>query len=261
MEGIRLVIVDDNLEVCGMLKEFFSKQDSVSLVGEAHDGIQALALIESEQPDVVLLDMVMPKMDGFSVLECLARKNAPNPPAIIALTALNRDDFIIRTIALGVYYYMLKPFDLSVLLQRVREAVTRRAMPRLEASAPALLVTATPQRSLDERITNVFLTIGIPAHIKGYQFLREAVKMVLDSPDMINRITKELYPGIARKFNTSSSKVERAIRHAIEVAWGRGRIDVLNQVFGHNVCSLDAKPTNGEFIALVSDKLALERSA
>jgi two-component system response regulator (stage 0 sporulation protein A) len=261
MDGIRLVIVDDNLEVCGMLKEFFSRQDNISLVGEAHDGLQALALIESEHPDVVLLDMVMPKMDGFSVLECLAHKNIPNSPAIIALTALNRDDFITRTIALGVYYYMLKPFDLSVLLQRIQEAVAKRALPRMELSAPAILTAVPPQRSLDERITNVFLTIGIPAHIKGYQFLREAVKMVLDNPDMINRITKELYPGIARKFNTSSSKVERAIRHAIEVAWGRGRIDVLNQVFGNNVCSLDAKPTNGEFIALVSDKLALERSA
>jgi two-component system response regulator (stage 0 sporulation protein A) len=261
MDSIRLVIVDDNLEVCGMLKEFFGKQENITLVGEAHDGIQALALIESERPDVVLLDMVMPKMDGFSVLETLAQRNAADGPAIIALTALNRDDFITRTIALGVYYYMLKPFDLTVLLQRIREAVARRSMPMPEPSAQPMLAAMPPQRSLDERITNVFLTIGIPAHIKGYQFLREAVKMVLESPDMINRITKELYPGIARKFNTSSSKVERAIRHAIEVAWGRGRIDVLNQVFGHNVCSLDSKPTNGEFIALVSDKLALERSA
>ncbi|GHU77228.1 stage 0 sporulation protein A [Clostridia bacterium] len=260
MDSIRLVVVDDNLEVCGMLKEFFSKQDNINLVGEAHDGIQALALIETEHPDVVLLDMVMPKMDGFSVLEVLSHKSLPNPPAIIALTALNRDDFIVRTIALGVYYYMLKPFDLAVLLQRIQEAVARRSMPRPEPNTQPI-IAMPPQRSLDERITNVFLTIGIPAHIKGYQFLREAVKMVLDSPDMINRITKELYPGIARKFNTSSSKVERAIRHAIEVAWGRGRIDVLNQVFGNNVCSLDAKPTNGEFIALVSDKLALERSA
>ena len=260
MEDIRLIIVDDNLDVCGMLREYLTKQEYIKLVGEAHDGLEALALIEAESPDVVLLDMVMPKMDGFSVLEVLAKKDSPNRPAVIALTALNRDDFIVRSIALGVYYYMLKPFDLSVLYQRILEAMARRALPSVEAPRQPLPMPHSA-KSMDERITNVFLTIGIPAHIKGYQFLREAVKMVLDSPDMINRITKELYPGIARKFNTSSSKVERAIRHAIEVAWGRGRIDVLNQVFGHNVCSLDSKPTNGEFIALVSDKLALERSA
>jgi two-component system response regulator (stage 0 sporulation protein A) len=242
-----------------MLMEFFARQDNIELIGEAHDGLVALQLIENDRPDVVLLDMVMPKMDGFSVLESLAQKKLQNPPAIIALTALNRDDFISRTITLGVYYYMLKPFDLGVLHQRVLEAVVRRAQPRVDTPIPVLF--PPPTKSIDERITNVFLTIGIPAHIKGYQFLREAVKMVLDAPDMINRITKELYPGIARKFNTSSSKVERAIRHAIEVAWGRGRIDVLNQVFGNNVCTLDAKPTNGEFIALVSDKLSLERSA
>jgi two-component system response regulator (stage 0 sporulation protein A) len=263
MEDVRLIIVDDSLEVCGMLKEYFSKQDCIQLVGEAHDGLEALSLIEAEHPDVVLLDMVMPKMDGLSVLETLARKNITNPPAIIALTALNRDDFIIRTIALGVYYYMLKPFDRGVLYQRILEAVSRRALPVADGRAQPVAMPQIAQtiKSMEERITSVFLQIGIPAHIKGYQFLREAVKMVIDSPDMINRITKELYPGIARKFNTSSSKVERAIRHAIEVAWGRGRIDVLNQVFGHNVCLLEAKPTNGEFIALVADKLALERSA
>jgi len=262
MDTIRMVIVDDNLDICGMLSDYFSQQEGIQLVGEAHNGIEALELIAQEHPDVVLLDIVMPKMDGFTVMECLKDKREGGKPAIIALTALNRDDFIMRAIALGVHYYMLKPFNLEVLKQRVLEATQRRAAPRME-NRPLLTVTPFAQapKSMDERITNVFLTIGIPAHIKGYQFLREAVRMVLDSPDMINRITKELYPGIARKFNTSSSKVERAIRHAIEVAWGRGRIEVLNQVFGQNVCSLDAKPTNGEFIALVSDKLALERSA
>jgi len=185
----------------------------------------------------------------------------PNAPAVIALTALSRDDFIVRAVQLGVYYYMLKPFDLSVLLSRVREAMERRRAPRIQTKLAAIPQVSSANKSAEERITSVFLSIGIPAHIKGYQFLREAVKMCIETPDMINRITKELYPGIARKYNTSASKVERAIRHAIEVAWGRGRIDVLNQVFGHNVCSLDAKPTNGEFIALVSDKLSLERSA
>jgi two-component system response regulator (stage 0 sporulation protein A) len=261
MEKIKLVIVDDNLEVCELLKEFFSKQDGIELLGEAHDGVEALSLIEASHPDILLLDMVMPKMDGFGVLEALQRLAMPDAPAVIALTALSRDDFIVRAVKLGVYYYMLKPFDLNVLLSRVFDAIERKRMPKFQAKFAPAPVSSNSNKSPEERITSVFLSIGIPAHIKGYQFLREAVKMCIDSPDMINRITKELYPGIARKFNTSSSKVERAIRHAIEVAWGRGRIEVLNQVFGNNVCNLDSKPTNGEFIALVSDKLTLERSA
>lgn len=263
MEDIKLLIVDDSVEICAMLREYFDRQEGVLLVGEAHDGVEGLRLIESEKPDVVILDIIMPKMDGIGVLEALAQKPDNERPAVIALTALNRDDFITRTIALGVYYYMLKPFDLGVLYQRVLESMARRAMPSVEMVAATPLTTPIKPtvKSLDERITNVFLTIGIPAHIRGYQYLREAVRMVLETPDMINRITKELYPGIAKKFNTSSSKVERAIRHAIEVAWGRGRIDVLNQIFGHSVCSLDAKPTNGEFIALVSDRLSFDRTA
>ena len=128
-----------------------------------------------------------------------------------------------------------------------------------KTSVVMYIPTAINQKTLDELTANMFLTIGVPAHIKGYQYLRTGVQLVVESPEMINRITKELYPTIARRFNTSSSKVERAIRHAIEVAWARGRIDVLNQVFGKNVCTLAEKPTNGEFIALVADKLALER--
>lgn len=259
MEKIKLMVADDNLDVCGMFVEFFSNQNAIVVTGEAHNGLELIKLMEKDLPDVILLDMVMPQMDGFAVLEYLHKQNLPNRPSVIALTALNRDDFIMRTISLGVEYYMLKPFDMNVLYQRVLEAAARRAQPRPEVRSTPFPIT--PTKSVDERITSVFLTIGIPAHIKGYQFLREGVKMVLETPDMINRITKELYPGIARRFNTTASKVERAIRHAIEVAWGRGRIEVLNQVFGTNVCSLDAKPTNGEFIALVADKLSLERSA
>ena len=182
-------------------------------------------------------------------------------PGVIALTALGRDDFIARAINLGVCYYMVKPFDFTMLTQRVYEAAgdDRKAdqlCMRLHSEAQPV-----GEQSLEERIANLFLTVGIPAHIKGYQYLREAVKMVLDTPDLMGRITKELYPGIARRFGTTSSKVERAIRHAIEVAWNRGRIEALDEAFGKNVCSLDDKPTNGEFIALVADRLRIEKSA
>ncbi|MDR0896484.1 MAG: sporulation transcription factor Spo0A [Oscillospiraceae bacterium] len=257
MEQVKLMIVEDNADLRRMLGDYFHLKDDVVVVGTASNGADALRLIEETQPDVMLLDMIMPQMDGFELLIQLRQKRQDERPEVIALTALNRDDFISRAIELGARYYMVKPFDFDVLHQRVIEtAGKRRSIPEIGVTVPG-----NRTKSVDERIATMFLTIGMPAHIKGYQFLREAVKMVMDTPDMINRITKELYPGIAHKFGTTSSKVERAIRHAIEVAWGRGRIDVINQVFGSNVCTLENKPTNGEFIALVADKLSLERSA
>lgn len=257
MEQVKLMIVEDNTELRRMLKDFFEMQEDVTVVATASNGVDALSCIEEVKPDVMLLDMIMPQMDGFELLSRLRQGKLEIRPEVIALTALCRDDFISRTIELGVRYYMVKPFDFELLHQRIIESAgMRKSTPQVGATIPS-----TRLKTIDERIATMFLTIGMPAHIKGYQFLREAVKMVMDSPDMINRITKELYPGIAHHFNTTSSKVERAIRHAIEVAWGRGRIDVINQVFGSNVCSLDNKPTNGEFIALVADKLNLERSA
>lgn len=257
MEQVKLMIVEDNAELRRMLKDFFDMQEDVSVVATAANGVDALSCIEEARPDVMLLDMIMPQMDGFELLTRLRQNKLECRPEVIALTALCRDDFISRTIELGVQYYMVKPFDFALLHQRIIESAgTRKKTPQVGATIPGARV-----KTIDERIANMFLTIGMPAHIKGYQFLREAVKMVMDSPDMINRITKELYPGIAHRFNTTSSKVERAIRHAIEVAWSRGRIDIINQVFGSNVCSLESKPTNGEFIALVADKLNLERTA
>ncbi len=261
MEQVKIVIVDDNLELRGVVAKFLAQQEGVNVVGQATNGEDALHLIAETQPDVLLLDIIMPKMDGYSMLEQMRQLNLPKEPEVIALTALGRDDFITRAVEMGVRYYMVKPFDFSVLYQRVMEIAGKRTAQSAINLQPLPASPSSPTRSLDERIAGLFLTIGIPAHIKGYQFLREAVKMVMDQPEMINRITKELYPGIARRFNTTASKVERAIRHAIEVAWSRGRIEVLNQVFGVNVCSLDDKPTNGEFIALVADKLSLERSA
>ena len=159
-------------------------------------------------------------------------------------------------------YYMVKPFDFMMLAQRVYEAAGESL--RAEALSAKMIQKQGGKPSgetLEERIANLFLTVGIPAHIKGYQYLREAVRMVMDNPELMSRITKELYPGIAHRFGTTSSKVERAIRHAIEVAWNRGRIDALDEAFGKNVCSLDDKPTNGEFIALVADRLSVDRTA
>ena len=205
-------------------------------------------------PDVVLLDMIMPSLDGFGVLAQLQRMPLEKRPRVIAVTALGRDDFIRRAVELGVMYYMIKPVELPVLVDRIREVAAH------QPSAPLEPLYAAGQ-NLDDRISNLFLAMGIPAHIKGYQYLREAIKLVIEKPEMIGGITKELYPAIARRFSTTSSKVERAIRHAIEVAWSRGRVDTLNKAFGCDVAKPDDKPTNGEFIALIADKLSMEYTA
>ncbi len=261
METVRVVVADDNVQLRELVASYLAQQSGIEVVGAAADGVEALRLVQEQEPDVLICDMIMPQMDGYAVLERLGSMKLGRQPGVIALTALGRDDFIARAIDLGVSYYMVKPFDLAMLAQRVYE--TAGASARAEALRSQIRGESADggRESLEERIANLFLTVGIPAHIKGYQFLREAVRMVIENPDMINRITKELYPGIAHRFGTTSSKVERAIRHAIEVAWNRGRIEALDEAFGRNVCSLEDKPTNGEFIALVADRLCVERSA
>ena len=260
MECVRVVVADDNQQLVEMIAEYLGRQSSIEVVGKASNGIDAVRLVQEQQPDVLLCDMIMPQMDGYGVLEQLMTMKLEKKPGVIALTALGRDDFITRAINLGACYYMVKPFDFSILAQRVYEAAGEFA--RADAlCAKGRLERGEGEDNLEERIANLFLTVGIPAHIKGYQYLREAVKMVIDNPDLMGRITKELYPGIAHRFGTTSSKVERAIRHAIEVAWNRGRIEALDEAFGRNVCSLDDKPTNGEFIALCSSKISMKNSA
>ncbi|MBE5800115.1 MAG: sporulation transcription factor Spo0A [Clostridiales bacterium] len=260
MDNVRVVVADDNLQLQNMVAEYLNKQSGIEVVGAASNGVEAIRLVQEHAPDVLVCDMIMPQMDGYGVLEHLRSMKLSKHPGVIALTALGRDDFITRAINLGACYYMVKPFDFSVLAQRVFEAAGE--IERADAIAANIRrESGEPEENAEERIANLFLTVGIPAHIKGYQYLREAVKMVMENPDLMGRITKELYPGIAHRFGTTSSKVERAIRHAIEVAWNRGRIEALDEAFGRNVCSLDDKPTNGEFIALVSDRLRIKESA
>lgn len=259
MKTVRVVVADDNQQLRDMIVQYLEQQEGIELAGAAANGTEALHLVKEKEPDVLVCDMIMPQMDGYGVLERL--RGLSRAPAVIALTALGRDDFIARAINLGACYYMVKPFDFSLLAQRVIEAAGDHVLTECTGIRLPVQQDDTATSSLEERIANLFLTVGIPAHIKGYQYLREAVKMVIDNPDLMGRITKELYPGIAHRFGTTSSKVERAIRHAIEVAWNRGRIEALDEAFGRNVCSLDDKPTNGEFIALVSDRLRIKESA
>ncbi|NLU36375.1 MAG: sporulation transcription factor Spo0A [Clostridiales bacterium] len=255
----KVVIIDDNHQIREIMSSLIDMQNDMEIAGSAADGRKGLELIQAVRPDVVLLDMVMPKMDGLSVLENLYNSSHEYKPAVICLSAVGNEDIIRRAIDLGARYYMVKPFDFDVILSRIRELSGSSAQSSGRVVPPVTRMNT--EKSLEERITNIFLTIGIPAHIKGYHFLREAIKMVVEDNDIINRITKELYPSIAKKFNTTPSKVERAIRHSIDVAWSRGKVENINQLFGYVVYDKNDKPTNGEFIALVADKLSMELSA
>ncbi len=257
VEKIKVLIADDSTVVLEVLSSYLQDKEDIEVVGTAEDGLQVMDILRSKPVDVLLLDMVMPRLDGFGVLAQIQKENLPHRPHIIAVTALMRDDFIQRAINLGSDYYILKPFELSAVYQRI---VERNQPVEVQADAPV----RAPQPancSLDERIANIFLSMGIPAHIKGYHFLREAIKLVVNDREMINAITKDLYPTVALNFNTTSSKVERAIRHAIDVAWTRGQMENINMLFGSKLYVKHEKPTNGEFIALIADRLAIEKSA
>ena len=249
MANVRLILADDNAALRRDVARELSAYEDIELVGEAPDGLAALELCAEREADVLLLDVIMPRMDGLSVLaELQKREKAPH---VLVFTAVGNDSVISRAMELGACYYMVKPIQAQLLHRRILE-VARVHRPQQEAQVqPAL-----PRASADERVANLFLTLGIPAHIKGYQYLREAVRMVMADRELISHITGRLYPGVARRYDTSSSKVERAMRHAIEVAWNRGRLETTNRLLGTDVFTEKDKPTNGEFIALVAQKLS-----
>ena len=256
MDRIRVMLADDNLNLLRLLTDYLSRKPDIEVVAAVSDGVEIPDSVRQFAPDVLVMDIIMPRRDGFMTLEALNGMEIALRPRVIVLTGLARDDFIMRAIRLGASYYMVKPFDMNLLYERIVEIAREQLQ-----SASLTQAAEGREESVDEQITNLFLTLGIPAHIKGYQYLREAVRMVMENHDVINRITKELYPGIARKFDTTASKVERAMRHAIEVAWTRGRLDAVNQMYGYRVFAREDKPTNGEFIAMVSDKLTVKKTA
>ena len=257
MEKIRVMMVDDSTAVLEQLGDYLACKEELNVVARVEDGMAALEVLERFDIDVMVLDMVMPKLDGFGVLEALQHMDLLCRPRVIALTALTRDDFIQRAISLGADYYMLKPYDENAVYERILAL----AKPDEPLHPNSHIQQKAAVHSLDERIANIFLSMGIPAHIKGYHFLREAIKLVVYDRDMINAITKDLYPTVAKRFSTTSSKVERAIRHAIDVAWNRGQMENINLLFGSRLYIKHDKPTNGEFIAMIADRLAIEISA
>ena len=257
MEKIRLMLADDNRNLLNVLKDYFSKKEDIEIIAAISDGAEITDAVCRLQPDILVTDIIMPRRDGFMVLEDISRMDEALRPKIIVLTGLSRDDFIARAMSLGAGYYMVKPFDMHALYEHILETCRERRE-TIPVEAPK---SAPIQKTPDEQITSLLLTIGIPAHIKGYQYLREAILMVSENRDIINRITKELYSGIARRFDTSASKVERAMRHAIEVAWSRGRLDAVNKMYGYKVFDAMDKPTNGECISCISELVKRPRSA
>ena len=252
---MRILVVDDHDALRNAMIDALARQEDVALADGAANGAEALKLLCQRSYDVMVTDIVMPVMDGYTLMQELRRLMPSPAPKVIVATALARDDFVMRAVELGAKFYLVKPFQPEILLGHIRRLV------RGEEVVPLVHAAAAREVSLDERLGSLFLTLGIPAHIKGYQYLRAGVKMAVENPAVVNRITKELYPGIAARFDTTASKVERAIRHAIEVAWNRGRVDTLNRVLGCRVCTPEDKPTNGEFIAMLADKLRLDRTA
>jgi two-component system response regulator (stage 0 sporulation protein A) len=258
---IQIVIADDNKEFGDILYEYLNNQNDIEVVGIARDGVEACDLISSKLPDIAILDIIMPHLDGLGVLERMNTLQLKKRPLYIILSAVGQDKITQRALALGAEYYIVKPFDMDVLVSRIRQLreTNQSAVIRSDYAQEQRMSYHVPvQHNLEVEVTNIMHEIGVPAHIKGYQYLREAIMMVVKDLDIINSITKQLYPSIARGYNTTPSRVERAIRHAIEVAWSRGQVDAIDALFGYTVNIGKGKPTNSEFIAMVADKLRLE---
>ena len=266
-EKIRVLVADDNREFSATLVNYLSNESDMEVVAVARDGNEAYENIINTKPDIAILDIIMPHLDGLGVLEKLNESNMEKKPMCIILSAVGQDKITQKAISLGAQYYIVKPFDISVLVKRIKEIKyyqpTQLKNNYISREIKAQYIDIAPEdkkneENLEALVTNVIHEVGVPAHIKGYQYLREAIIMVVNNIDVINQITKQLYPDIAKKYGTTPSRVERAIRHAIEVAWGRGQTETVESIFGYTVSAAKGKPTNSEFIAMIADKLRLE---
>ncbi|MBP1889770.1 two-component system response regulator (stage 0 sporulation protein A) [Clostridium moniliforme] len=267
---ISVLIADDNKEFCSILNDYLLNQKDIVVTGIAKDGREALSLIEARNPDLVVLDIIMPHLDGLGVLEKLNNMNLEKMPRVIVLSAVGQDKITQQAITLGADYYVVKPFDMDVFTKRIREMFNTGVNKTSGINRSSIMnknndsishnssISYGEPVDLETEITSIIHEIGVPAHIKGYMYLREAITMVVNDMELLSAVTKELYPSIAKKYNTTASRVERAIRHAIEVAWGRGQIDAINKLFGYTIHNDKGKPTNSEFIAIIADKLRLK---
>ena len=244
-----VIIADNSEEFCSSLTAALHQTDRFRVLDTASDGERAIKLVTERKPDILVLDMMLAKKDGISVLKAIS--SMEHKPTVLATSGFITDYVASAAANLGVRYLMLKPCDMSALVERLEEIRGGESL-RMPAARH------TGQQSIETMVTNIIHEIGVPAHIKGYQYLREAIIIAVEDMEVINAITKILYPQVAKAFQTTPSRVERAIRHAIEVAWDRGDLDTLQRFFGYTVSNTKGKPTNSEFIALIADKLQLQ---
>lgn len=263
MEKLTVAIAEDNELMLGLLEDIVANDKELNVVGTARNGEDIYKIIKEEEPDVVLLDIVMPKLDGLGVLDKVNQdRNIKKQPTFIMVSAIGQDRVTEDAFNLGADYYIMKPFDENLIISRIKRAKKESADKKQEVM-PAFSVKVDKkvektEEDLETDVTEIIHEVGVPAHIKGYQYLRDAIVMSVKDMDMLNSITKILYPTIAKKYQTTPSRVERAIRHAIEVAWSRGRMDTLDDMFGYTINRGKGKPTNSEFIALITDRIRLD---
>jgi len=256
-EKSSILLVDDNKEFCSLVQEYFADIEEFEMVGVANNGLEALEILKEDPPNVLILDLIMPHLDGIGVMEEMYKLNINSEVKTIILTAFGQEEFAQQVAELGAKYYIMKPVDLDKLVTRIRQLVNSQK----DYNNSIKLNSNTdnhPEMSLDKKITEVLHELGVPAHIKGYLYLREAIELVIKDINLLSAVTKELYPAVAEKFHTTASKVERAIRHAIDVTWERGNINSLNKYFKNTVSKKSGKATNSQFIARIADELRLE---
>ena len=251
----KVVIADDNKEFTKILSTFLNKEDDLEVVGIAHDGVDALKKIEKYNPDVLILDVIMPHIDGIGVLEGIPNLNLDKKPKILMLSAVGHDTITHKAINLGADYYVLKPFNFKIFIKRLKQIIAGEDEPI--TSRELNVSEANTVFNSEARVTEAIQSVGVPANIKGYGYLREAILMVIDDMSLLSAVTKKLYPNIAEVFDTKASRVERAIRHAIDVTWTRGNEKGIDEIFGKN----KEKPTNSEFIAVIADKIRIEKES
>lgn len=260
MEKLNVAIADDNERMLRLLGQIIESDEELNVVGTAKDGEEAYNVIKNTEPDVVLLDIIMPKLDGLGVLDRINNdKSITKHPAFIMISAIGQEKITEDAFNLGADYYIMKPFDNDIVIDRIKNVKQRANRPQeIHKQNVYEKEETVEERNLEEDVTTIIHEIGVPAHIKGYQYLRDAIVMSVNDMEMLNSITKILYPTIAKKYQTTSSRVERAIRHAIEVAWSRGKMDTIDEMFGYTIHNGKGKPTNSEFIALITDRIRLE---